>query len=69
MMSAVVDDDVSPFFLSHTLSLLKNCSQPALAMPFAKSFSTLVSLAVVFLFAQRLPTRMVAAARPGHWHD
>ena len=51
------------------LSLLKHCSQPALTMPLAKSFSTFVSLAVVFVFAQRLSTRVVAATRAGHGHD
>jgi len=71
------DDDVYllSFFLldlSRRLSLfshLKHSSQPALTMPLAKSLPTLVSLAVVFVFPQRLSTRVVAAAGAAHGHD
>ena len=38
-------------------------------MPLAKSFSTLVALAIVFFFPQRLPTGVVAATGAAHRHD
>jgi hypothetical protein len=58
--------------ISRSLSfslLLKHRGQSALTMPLAKSFSTFVSLAVVFFFPQRLSTRVVAAAGTAHGHD
>jgi hypothetical protein len=56
-------------FLLDLALLLKHCGQPALTMPLAKSFSTLVALAVVFFFPQRLPTGVVAATGAAHRHD
>jgi hypothetical protein len=38
-------------------------------MPLAKSFSTFISLAVVFVFPQCLSARVVAATGTAHWHD
>lgn len=56
-------------FLLDLALLLKHSSQSALTMPLAKSFSTLVALAVVFFFPQRLPTGVVAATGAAHRHD
>jgi hypothetical protein len=72
------DDDDDVYLLSFFLldlsrlslfSHLKHGSQPALTVPLAKSLPTLVSLAVVFLFSQRLSTRVVAATGAAHGHD
>lgn len=47
---------------------LEHCSQSALAMPLAKSFASF-PFAIVFLFPQSLPARVLGRTWSGHGHD